>query len=789
MTDKELKKRKDRRDATIGTIIVIILVLLLRIFGIQTVTYSVGFSGEEHTDVNYGEVFDPDSISIYVNEEEISAKPVVELSELNYNKLGSYSIVVKYIDENKNVIYEEERFINIKDLTPPEIILKGSNPITIMEGSVYEDAGYVVKDNYDKPENIKIEKSGTVDTSKPGVYTITYTATDTSGNSSKITRTIIVEKAGVTIMQLIGTQTVYVEFPNDYIEEGCIALDTVDGNISSKIKIEGTIDTSELGTYIITYLVTNSSGKTSKTQRTVVVRDTTKPIITISGENPIYHEAKTPYIDLGAAVTDNYDDIIVAKINSTVNENVKGTYHVTYTAIDSNGNMAQETRTVIVQDTTAPVISVANGTVDIEWYSTIHDVDSFIRNGVTALDNYDGDLTSGIVYKCEPEFNATIKGIYIVTYSVKDNSNNSAVQKIKIINVQETLAPVGIESYSTTNPTNQDITVTIITDKPCDTPVGWVKLDDTTFTKIYDNNISEVVTITAINGLSSTVNINITNIDKIPPDSFTPGVVTTTLDSITINGETEDKGGSGIAYYYFSNDDGATWIGPQTFGTYTFTGLAQGTIYNIRQKAVDHAGNETISELLTIRTKKVVSLTFYVPVVYEDTRIGNEWNNRNHILGLYNTTQTSNYTYSELSSISGSSFIRYAYYEMRGIGVNNSYNSSGEAIEIPTNATIVSGRLHSRFGARNDHIIQSLTATITVSGTGISISSGTLNLGTNSGNVWTSNIIGNFVTLPTRNSDLGLSLMGNLSSGGITGSGRRTMCAYIYGEFVAQWEE
>ena len=50
-----------------------------------------------------------------------------------------------------------------------------------------------------------VTSSGTVDTSTPGAYTITYTATDASGNTSTATRTVIVDRYHLTmpIQQLL----------------------------------------------------------------------------------------------------------------------------------------------------------------------------------------------------------------------------------------------------------------------------------------------------------------------------------------------------------------------------------------------------------------------------------------------------------------------------------------------------------------------------------------------------------------------------------------------------------
>ena len=92
---------------------------------------------------------------------------------------------------------------------------------------------------------------------------------------------------------------------------------------------------------------------------------------------------------------DIYDGDLTSSIVtiSTVNTAIVGVYSVTYNVSDTSGNAAAEvTRTVNVVDTTVPVITLTgDATVTIEVGAVYTDA------GATALDNYDGDITSSIV--------------------------------------------------------------------------------------------------------------------------------------------------------------------------------------------------------------------------------------------------------------------------------------------------------------------------------------------------------------------------------------------------------
>lgn len=58
---------------------------------------------------------------------------------------------------------------------------------------------------------------------------------------------------------------------------GVTAYSKTDGVITKKIKSSGTVNTNVAGTYIITYTVTDSAGRTSTITRTVIVEEPLPP--------------------------------------------------------------------------------------------------------------------------------------------------------------------------------------------------------------------------------------------------------------------------------------------------------------------------------------------------------------------------------------------------------------------------------------------------------------------------------------------------------------------------------
>ena len=80
------------------------------------------------------------------------------------------------------------------------------------------------------------------------------------------------------VLALVGDTEINLFIDDAYIEQGAIAIDDVDGDISSSINIVGSVDTSTAGTYMVTYNVTDTAGNSAASlTRTVSVAE--KPAV------------------------------------------------------------------------------------------------------------------------------------------------------------------------------------------------------------------------------------------------------------------------------------------------------------------------------------------------------------------------------------------------------------------------------------------------------------------------------------------------------------------------------
>ena len=176
------------------------------------------------------------------------------------------------------------------------IALSDPNPLFLTVGDSYDiqidDPGYIAFDPNDGNITGKVLLSGFVDTSIPGDYFVTYSVTNSSGQTTTATRTITVQNvdtsgipgvpgipgdAGVNqppTITLVGsiTQSIVLGSAYDASVCDCTAFDLEDGDITSQVvqTQNPPIDTNTPGLYSVDYNVTDSGGLSAPTQTRII---------------------------------------------------------------------------------------------------------------------------------------------------------------------------------------------------------------------------------------------------------------------------------------------------------------------------------------------------------------------------------------------------------------------------------------------------------------------------------------------------------------------------------------
>ncbi|HEX7723488.1 MAG TPA: immunoglobulin-like domain-containing protein [Pyrinomonadaceae bacterium] len=251
----------------------------------------------------------------------------------------------------------------------------------------------------------------TLVTSLPtGTHTITLTVSSSGGGSDDDDVLITIADTQAPTITLNGANPTTVECHTAFSDPGATASDACAGDLTSSIVVTGSVNPNVVGSYTLTYTVSDGSHTTS-TNRTVNVVDTTPPVITINGANPMTVECHTSFTDPGATANDGCAGSFPASASGTVNVNVPGTYTIIYNASDPSGNpAASQSRTVNVVDTTNPVITV-NGNTPTLW-SPNHKYQTFSV----------ADFVTGVTDSCNTSLGV---GSVVISQVTSDELENS----------------------------------------------------------------------------------------------------------------------------------------------------------------------------------------------------------------------------------------------------------------------------------------------------------------------------------------------------------------------------
>lgn len=388
-----------------------------------------------------------------------------------------------------------------KDTKKPVISLIGGEHITVPINKEYNDMGAIATDNVDGNITMKIvrtikkvkliivengiveelEDVKEIDTEIAGEYKIIFSVKDNADNQAdEVVRTVSIEEDLIKPVIILNSNSENVMAGWTYVDGGVLAVDNIDGDISSNVtrtiqefRLEHInnefkevyinvlkVDTTTAGKiYIISYNVADSSGnKADEVKRTVVIQeqDITKPIITLKGNSNVGIYTGDLYSDPGVSAFDNIDGDITSKVSITILKNntmlekidtkETGTYTINYNVTDAAGNKADETvRTIkVVKDTEKPIITLVGADKTEQFIGEIYK-----DAGATAVDGRDGDITKSIVteiYKNGTTVAAVSTmaiGEYEVVYKASDSSGNYAEPVVRIVKIiNENIKPV-----------------------------------------------------------------------------------------------------------------------------------------------------------------------------------------------------------------------------------------------------------------------------------------------------------------------------------------------------------
>jgi len=285
------------------------------------------------------------------------------IGSVNTNKLGTYILTYYSSDLSSNMAIAKLTVI-VEDTFTPQITLKKGAHDTIAWNvntpfTATSDDSVIVADAY-YGAKVPLVISGSLNVNVPGIYAVTYNATDSSGNKAA-PFTLYVIVTSIPTLNIFGADSETVEAGVLYTDPGYFATDayykkvtvTYSGSFYTSFLAKSYPDgiPTRLGQFALTYTATNQAGTSVSQTRDIYVEDKLAPVITLKGSQDTNVCRWQPYTDPGYTVTDNYTPQNKIKITPHINVNISvpDIYSVSYVATDSVGNTATSvTRTVNV---------------------------------------------------------------------------------------------------------------------------------------------------------------------------------------------------------------------------------------------------------------------------------------------------------------------------------------------------------------------------------------------------------------------------------------------------------
>ncbi len=501
--------------------------------------------------------------------------------------IGTYTLTYEVIDNQGN-IHRKTRLLTITQANAPTFtydqwtFLNPGDPFNPLENVSASD----VEDGI-LTDLIEID-SDNVNASTPGNYSVTYSVTDSDFNTTTVTRVVIVTEAPKIISN--GNNRINPDGTFDPMA-GISATDNEDDDTTLVVSITGgtgvNTDWKTPGTYTLIYSVTDSDNNTTTVTRTITV--TNMPTIGGIEDQDVNPGSSFDPLE-GVHATDVEDgDFAVEQIRVTgsVDTSTPGTYELTYSVTDVDGNTTTVTRTITV--TEAPVIIGASN-------KSVNPDGTFDpMAGISATDKEDDNSTLEVVIVGGTGVSSNWKepGIYTLVYEVVDSDGNEThlVRKItvthppqiigasdKSINPGSIFEPLdGVSGID--NEDGDNLTVAVLADNVItSTPGQYEVVYSVTDSDGNVTTLSRIITVThrpeiKIPG-DVTVNLN---------DEFNPleGVSASDVEDGVIN----DIVVSGIVDTSKSGD------------------------YTITYSVTDSDGNETsISRIITVMNRPIISL-------------------------------------------------------------------------------------------------------------------------------------------------------------------------------------
>lgn len=170
-------------------IIVVIGFILYAIYGLMLYfgVFAPRFvlKGDSHIVIEAKQEYIDEGVKAVYRGKDLSDEVTIN-NHVDIHKVGTYEVEYSWDKYQKRIT----RIVEVKDTKAPNIELKGEAKVRVFENGSYEEKGYQASDDVDGNLTSVVEVKNNIDFTKKGVYEISYTVADKSGNKQQVTREV-----------------------------------------------------------------------------------------------------------------------------------------------------------------------------------------------------------------------------------------------------------------------------------------------------------------------------------------------------------------------------------------------------------------------------------------------------------------------------------------------------------------------------------------------------------------------------------------------------------------------
>ncbi|MFM9007728.1 MAG: HYR domain-containing protein, partial [Bacteroidota bacterium] len=423
---------------------------------------------------------------------------------LSYSAQGTYTITWTFDDGNGNSSTATQNVI-VDDVTAPVAPsiadATGECSVTVTAPTATDNCAGTITGSTRDPLTYSAQ----------GTYTITWEFNDGNGNTSTAIQNVIVDDVTAPVAPTLANATGECSVTVTAVPT---ATDNCAGTITGSTRDPLTYTTQ--GTYTLTWEFNDGNGNTSTATQTVIVDDVTAPlapaIADATGECSVTVTAPT--------TTDNCVGSVTGTTADPLTYSAQGTYTITWSFNDGNGNTSTATQTVIVDDVTAPAApTIADATGEC----------SVTVTAPTATDNCTGSVTGTTA---DPLSYST-QGTYTITWTFNDGNGNSSTATQTVI-VDDMTAPVAACKNATIylNAAGQaSLSVANIDNGSSDNcGISSSSLSQTSYNCAHLGSNSVSLQVTDVGGNTHSCTATVSVLDTIRPTIASIGTITATYD-------------------------------------------------------------------------------------------------------------------------------------------------------------------------------------------------------------------------------------------------------------------